>query len=421
MQPGGQLAPRSLIVSLDIGSHDSAFAFATKTPAGKLASPVAWGHTAIRKLCALCDEGQDISQYRLVKDFKLALHDPKHTAELQAAAPGLTPENAMADFLTYLCKYVIEQLVEEVGSDAARLDNIHWCLTVPAMWTERDKAAMRTAALRAGLIQKAGSDALNIVSEPEAAAMGALDKQDPLLVAGMSLMVVDAVAGTVDVTVHNCQALGGQVVLSEATCCARALCGSLYVDNEFRWEAVKYTFSRDQRNDLAVSMSRLRLGADDLGSSEAFRVPIPSKLVDLMSKDQRCSLKQQQHGLDSQLVLSSSVMRQLFKGPVDDVCRLAVLLVGEFARNRYLRARMRAAVLGSGLAEQVVVPDAPHVAVLAGAAGNYFLEEGFLGMEISRDCAAGRLVLSQERYAASVVDCFGLAKIKPRSVSLSTS
>ncbi|GFH28400.1 uncharacterized protein HaLaN_26880 [Haematococcus lacustris] len=153
------------------------------------------------------------------------------------------------------------------------------------------------------------------------------------------------------------------------------------------WEAVKYTFSRDQRNDLAVSMSRLRLGADDLKSSETFRVPIPSELVDLMSEEQRGSLKQQQHGLDSKLVLSSSVMRQLFKGPVDDACRLAVsqlmaarsegnarpcsmlgvqvLLVGEFARNRYLQARMRAAVLGSGLAEQVVVPDAPHVAVLA--------------------------------------------------------
>ncbi|GFH19556.1 uncharacterized protein HaLaN_16518 [Haematococcus lacustris] len=104
-----------------------------------------------------------------------------------------------------------------------------------------------------------------------------------------------------------------------------------------------------------------------------------------MSKDQRGSLKQQQHGLDSQLVLSSSVMRQLFKGPVDEVCHLAVsqlmaarsegnarpcstvLLVGGFARNRYLQARVRAAVMGSGLAQQVVVPDVPHAAVLGGA------------------------------------------------------
>ncbi|KAL6763565.1 hypothetical protein V8C86DRAFT_245882 [Haematococcus lacustris] len=440
MQSDVQLAPRSLIVSLDIGTHGSGFAFATKTHSGTLSrvklhedwpdqpipypktrsallyngrSPVAWGYTAIRKLCALCDEGQDISQYRLVKDFKLALHDPTRAAELQAVAPGLTPATVMADFLTFMRKYAIEQLVEKVGIDAARLDNIHWCLTVPAMWTERDKAVMRTAALRAGLIQKAGSDALTIILEPEAAAMDALDKQSPPLVAGMSMMVVDAGAGTVDVTVHDCQALGGQVVLSEATCAKGAMCGSLYVDKEFskhyraavgaaafdawvgqhpaglqrvmyKWEAVKCSFLRNQ-NDLADSMSRLRLGADDLGSRETFSVPIPPELEQIMSKEQRSSLKQKQHGVESKLVLSSSVMRQLFKGPVDAACRLAVsqlmaarsegdarpcstvLLVGGFARNRYLQARVRAAVLGSGLAQQVVVPDVPHAAVLGGA------------------------------------------------------
>ncbi|KAJ9504976.1 hypothetical protein QJQ45_013241 [Haematococcus lacustris] len=47
--------------------------------------------------------------------------------------------------------------------------------------------------------------------------------------------------------------------------------------------------------------------------------------------------------------------------------------------------------------------------------------ERFLGMEISRDRAAGQLVLSQERYATSVVDRFGLADSKPRSVPLSTA
>ncbi|GFH09237.1 uncharacterized protein HaLaN_04341, partial [Haematococcus lacustris] len=131
------------------------------------------------------------------------------------------------------------------------------------------------------------------------------------------------------------------------------------------WEAVKYSFPCNQRNDLADSSSRLRLGADDLGSSKTFRVPIQPELQQLMSKELRGSLKQQQHGLDSKLVLSSSVMRQLFQGPVDAACSLAVLLVGEFARSPCLQARVRAAVLGSGLAEQVLVPDKPHAAVLA--------------------------------------------------------
>ncbi|KAJ9534762.1 hypothetical protein QJQ45_013135 [Haematococcus lacustris] len=47
--------------------------------------------------------------------------------------------------------------------------------------------------------------------------------------------------------------------------------------------------------------------------------------------------------------------------------------------------------------------------------------ERFLGMEIVRDRAAGRLVLSQERYAAAVVDRFGLADARPKATPLSTS
>ncbi|KAL6759051.1 hypothetical protein V8C86DRAFT_1390675 [Haematococcus lacustris] len=88
--------------------------------------------------------------------------------------------------LTFLRKYTLEQLSREVGAAAAWLENIHWCLTVPAMWSEGSKALMRTAALRAGLIRTANSDALTIILEPEAAALHALDKQAPPLVAGTS-------------------------------------------------------------------------------------------------------------------------------------------------------------------------------------------------------------------------------------------
>ncbi|GFH24408.1 hypothetical protein HaLaN_22201 [Haematococcus lacustris] len=82
------------------------------------------------------------------------------------------------------------------------------------------------------------------------------------------------------------------------TACSCAPCA---VPCARRWEAVKCSFLCNQRSDLADSLSRLRLGADDLGSSETFRVPIQPELMELMSDEQRGSLKQQQHGLDSQL------------------------------------------------------------------------------------------------------------------------
>ncbi|KAJ9522869.1 hypothetical protein QJQ45_023653 [Haematococcus lacustris] len=415
MQVGVRLSPRTLVVSLDIGTHGSGFAFATKPATGTRSpvklheawpdqrvsyckarsallyrdrSPVAWGDSALQKLYELEASGQDMSQYHLVESFKLSLHEPERAAVLPQ---GLRPEMVMADYLTFLRKYALDKLAAEVGHAAARLDNIQWCLTVPAMWSEASKALMRTSALRAGLIRTIESDALTIILEPEAAALHALDKQAPPLVAGMSVMVLDVGGGTADATVHNCQALGGQVVLSEATCAEGALCGSVYVDKEFRsfyrdtvgaaafdtwavrnpsslqqvmdrWEAVKCSFASNHSTSLADSLGQLGLGADGPGSGEVFRVSIPPDLQRLMALEQQAVIRQQQQGQASELVLSSAVMRQLFQGPVEEV-----LLVGGFARSSYLQARVRAAVLGSGLADKVVVPPAPHAAVLGGA------------------------------------------------------
>ncbi|GFH13651.1 uncharacterized protein HaLaN_09580, partial [Haematococcus lacustris] len=84
----------------------------------------------------------------------------------------------------------------------------------------------------------------------------------------------------------------------------------------------------------------------------------------------------------TRVTLNGADMESFFQGPVNAVCELAVrqlqaaqqqgradpcsmvLLVGGFARSSYLQARVRAAVLGSGLADQVVVPPAPQAAVL---------------------------------------------------------
>lgn len=57
-------------------------------------------------------------------------------------------------------------------------------MTVPAMWGDASKHAMREAALRAGFIHKLDSDALSIILEPEAAAIYALDKKAPPLLSG---------------------------------------------------------------------------------------------------------------------------------------------------------------------------------------------------------------------------------------------
>ncbi|KAL6763540.1 hypothetical protein V8C86DRAFT_244068 [Haematococcus lacustris] len=434
MQSGVQLSPRSLLVSLDIGTHGSGFAFATRTAGEGLTvvrlhdpwpgqqnsypktrsallydgqTPIAWGDAALRKWENLGQAAdQDMSQYHLLTDFKLALHDP----DLAAGWPrGLTPKRVMTDFLKYLYSYTMVQLKEKVGAAAAHPRNIQWCLTVPAMWSEQSKASMRRAAHLAGLVD---SKALTIILEPEAAALHALVEQVPPLKPGMSMMVLDVGGGTADATVHKCKALGGQAVLSEAACAEGVLCGSVYVDKEFRsfyrnavgvdafdtwaarnpatlqnevmkrWEAVKCSFGDSFGPSLADRLACLGLDSDGYEESATYRVPIPRDLIKLMTRDQKASLWQRQSEI-SELELSSAEMRAIFKEPVEEVCRLAVrqlnaarriegggpcsmvLLVGGFARSSYLEAKVRAAV--RGLAGKVVVPPGCHTAVMAGA------------------------------------------------------
>lgn len=57
--------------------------------------------------------------------------------------------------------------------------------------------------------------------------------QAPPLEAGEHVMVVDALGGTVDITLHECVARGGQVVLAEAVSAAGGHFGSTTIDANF--------------------------------------------------------------------------------------------------------------------------------------------------------------------------------------------
>jgi hypothetical protein len=51
----------------------------------------------------------------------------------------------------------------------------------------------------------------------------------------MTVMVVDVGGGTTDVTVHNCQDVGGKAVLAEAVTAEGDICGGVMADDAFRW------------------------------------------------------------------------------------------------------------------------------------------------------------------------------------------
>ncbi|CAI2180748.1 11014_t:CDS:2, partial [Funneliformis geosporum] len=113
------------------------------------------------------------------------------------------------------------------------MTNVLLVLTVPAEYSEKDKAIMRECLFEAGLIEKRSSEKLQLTTEPEAAAIFCMDsclKEHKLTAPGTIFMIVDCGGGTVDLTTRK---LLGENQLGEVTERAGDFCGSTFVEKEF--------------------------------------------------------------------------------------------------------------------------------------------------------------------------------------------
>ena len=99
-------------------------------------------------------------------------------------------------------------------------------ITVPAVRSDMAQAKTRACAGAAGMGEGA---ALHIISEPEAAALYALDAMDPHnLKIGDTFVLCDASGGTVDLITYTMSALKPILKLNEATPGTSSLCGASF-------------------------------------------------------------------------------------------------------------------------------------------------------------------------------------------------
>ncbi|KAI4195683.1 MAG: hypothetical protein LQ346_003376 [Caloplaca aetnensis] len=139
--------------------------------------------------------------------FKLGL-DPtnaRDTSDLavkypdrNAAPPayGRTPEELVTDYLTALRIHAERVLRHKLPESALDSTPVEYVITTPAVWSDRAQAATRLCAQQAGM--GTGSN-LHVITEPEAAAMYALDAMDPHNIkVGDTFVLCDAGGGTVD-------------------------------------------------------------------------------------------------------------------------------------------------------------------------------------------------------------------------------
>ena len=90
---------------------------------------------------------------------------------------GKSAIQVIADYLRLLWKHAVDDIVRDRGSSAFRGSLLKVWITVPAIWTETARNRMREAARMAGILdyRTAGKTTLDLVAEPEAAAIAVLN------------------------------------------------------------------------------------------------------------------------------------------------------------------------------------------------------------------------------------------------------
>ena len=138
----------------------------------------------------------------------------------------------MTDYLTALRKHAEQVLRYKVPESALRGTPIQYIITVPAVWSDLAQEKTRKCAEKAGMGDAAG---LQIVSEPEAAAIYALDAMDPHHIQiGDTFVLCDAGGGTVDLITYTVVQLKPNLKLTEASPGTGFCCGSSILNRRFQ-------------------------------------------------------------------------------------------------------------------------------------------------------------------------------------------
>ncbi|KAG0084755.1 hypothetical protein BGZ93_001073 [Podila epicladia] len=276
---------------------------------------VAWGWRA--KMETLKPTAR---HHTLLYQYKLHLDENQHSAPLDV---DITVLDAISHYLEAFHEYVVGEIMRGFAKNFQK-DHFRYCLTVPAMWSDRAKNVMRQAAVKAKLIKDTDHpDRLMLISEPEAAALYCERKCDQFdLGNGDRFMICDAGGGTVDLIVFEIAVTSAGRRLSEVTKGHGASCGSVFLDRHMR-RLLEEKFGRHAAN---------------------FPANIIPNLVDTFADD-----------------VLSLIQEQLTQAKD---CA-AIFLVGGFGSSNYLYSRVKAQF--SNQVGLISIPPRPELAVVRGA------------------------------------------------------
>ncbi|KAF9366694.1 MAG: hypothetical protein J3Q66DRAFT_322754 [Benniella sp.] len=331
---------------------------------------VAWGWRA--KMETLKPTAR---HHTLLYQYKLHLDENQQSAPLDVP---ITVLEAISHYLDAFHEYVVGEIMRGFAKNFQR-DHFRYCLTVPAMWSDRAKNVMRQAAVKARLIKETDHpDRLMLISEPEAAALYCERKCDQFdLGHGDRFMICDAGGGTVDLIVFEIAVTSAGRRLSEVTKGHGASCGSVFLDRHMR-RLLEEKFGHHAANFPANIIPNLVDTFADVikpqfdGLEDQFLQLPANRCFDDLEDPEAVGID------DGYLVLTAAELKEnVFEPVVKDVLSLiqeqltqakdcaAIFLVGGFGSSNYLYSRVKTQFGGQvGL---ISIPPRPELAVVRGA------------------------------------------------------
>ncbi|RDA91201.1 hypothetical protein CP533_4836 [Ophiocordyceps camponoti-saundersi (nom. inval.)] len=363
------MTDRRIIVSIDFGTTYSGVAWAETSRPDVQHVISSWPSassfksspkvpTELRKVASGWQWGFQIPEAaKRYRFFKLKLDEPG-----RANQDNESPQELTRIYLSCLHTHFISVLEKRLSPSVVHSTPMDFVVTVPAIWSNAAKQATERAAAMAGFC---GNQRIQLISEPEAAALYTLKQLSPsVLQRGRKFVVCDAGGGTVDLISYEVTRVE-KLEVKEVTEGTGGRCGSSMLNKRFR-RFLKQTHGEKHWTDeqLVTALNEFELFKKDFSpKGEPLTIRVNESL----------GLRRNRFTI-SQEDMTSRIFDPIIK---DVVCLIreqiamagneiaAVVLVGGFGQSRHLKSQVRDAV-PAGI--KVLQPENGWIAVVKGAA-----------------------------------------------------
>ncbi|WAQ99933.1 HS12A-like protein [Mya arenaria] len=331
-------------------------------------------------------------QWYLFERFKMKLYTKEGPLDKDIEIEDILGKRMKAiDIFTMAIRYIKDHLMKEL-SDSDRMkevnikseSDIHWLLTVPAIWNDLSKRFMRTAANNAGI----PDEMLSLALEPEAASVFCKEELGLKIVpVGCRYIVLDLGGGTGDITVHE---VNPDERLKELHQPTGGDFGGTNVDNKFKLILVRLfgaevvsKFKYNHMQEYWELMTDFEIKKKKFDGTGRMILKFPTRLLELYEDEVGFKLEAslQQTVFEGKIEFklgkmfiteaqakelfqeAATKVREFTQDILDKVENIShIIMVGGFSESPYLQSEMR-----NNFDNLIVLPEEPSGAVLKGA------------------------------------------------------